>query len=214
MKKITIRAGRESSISEAVYILKGVLKPGDIILTGPASKNSLIRFIDVTVLIVKHVLRGITHSCVYLGDERVLDIDYKPLDRSNEVEEKTLEGLIRSKIEFFGSIKIYVVSPKTYTRKQRKIVVQESMDRFIKNRKTLNHTYTGCLTLGMRYIFFRNKRYKEDMSFKKSWTCGEMVAYLLKKSGTEIGKRATYTFVPPMFIKSKYFKIKRKVCIE
>jgi hypothetical protein len=41
-----------------------------------------------------------------------------------------------------------------------------------------------------------------------------MVAYLLKKSGTEIGKRATYTFVPPMFIKSKYFKIKRKVCIE
>jgi hypothetical protein len=214
MKKFTLKTDSDESLELASLSLRQQLKPGDIILSGPILKNLKTKFVDIALLVTRRVLRGITHSCVYIGDGKILDIDYKPLDRGNEIGSVTVEEFVKGKLDYYGGVKIYVVRPRKYTAKHRRLVVKESVENFLRNRSRLNHTYIGSLRLGFRYIFFRNKNYKEDMSFKKSWTCGEMVAYLMKNAGAKIGKRATYTFVPPMFLSNKHFKVKSRLVMK
>jgi len=214
MKRVHIRVETDESLNMAVTSLRQGLKPGDIILTGPIPKNFKSRFLNIIARITIHVLRGITHSCIYLGNDQIMDIDHKIIRSGNELECVSIEEFIKRKIEHFGGVMIYVARPKKYNSIHRQKVVKESLETFLKNNDKITHTYVGSLKLGMRYIFFRNRYYKEDMSFKNAWTCSEMVAYILKKAGIKIGKRATYMFAPPTFVSSPYFKVKKKLVME
>jgi len=214
MKSITLNGDDVKSIDMAAAELEKTLQRGDVILSGPIPKNFSTRFLNLIVHVSIKVLKRITHSCIYVGDGKVLDIDYKLLKQGTAVELISVHEFVRRKIENFGGVTIYVVAPKHYTDKQRERVVNESINHFFKRRARLTHSYFGSLHLGIRYIFFKNKKYRENLHFRNSWTCGEMVAYILKKGGVSIGNRASYTFVPPMFLFSKNFRAKSKVSMN
>jgi hypothetical protein len=214
IKSVYIKVADEHAIEKAVSSLNKVLTPGDIILSGPVSKNVLSRYFHVTLILARRILKGVTHSCLYLGDGKILDIDYKILRSGSHIEEVTLADFVRSKIDFFGGVMIYVVNPKHYSKIQRKMAIHESRIHFIKRSKQLSHTLWGSFVVGFRYVFFRKFKSKEDLSFRNDWTCGHMVAYIMKKSKVDIGKRASYTFVPPMFLFNKNFHTKSKIIMN
>lgn len=214
MNKFTICSTDEQSIEKVTARLQKVLKKGDIILSGAIPRNFSTRFVNVIIHVTLKVLRHVTHSCIYVGDGKILDIDYKILAQGTDIELVTIKEFVSRKISDFGGVTIYVVAPKNYTNKQRQMVVEESMNNFFKKRSKLTHTYMGSIQLGMRYVLFRNKKYREDLRFKNDWTCSTMVAYILKKCGVRIGKRASYTFVPPMFLFSKKFRTKSKIVMN
>lgn len=214
MRTLRLRAGDKDSVEKAVKSLKRILKPGDVILTSPIRKNIMSRYFHITLMLTKRVLKSVTHSCIYLGNDMLLDIDYKIVRPGGSVEELTLRDFISGKLHYFGGVSIYVVSPKQYSIVQRRIAVQESREKFIANRKKLSLSIWESFLVGFRYVFYRKSRYKEDLSFRNDWTCGHMVAYILKSAKVDIGKRASYTFVPPMFLYSKNFQTKSKIVMK
>lgn len=214
MRTVKFRTEDKDSIDKVVASLRKTLRPGDIILSGPSSNTIFTRYIHLTLILTKRIMRGITHSCMYLGDDKILDIDYKIIRSGTHVEETTLKQFVEDKLGFFGGVMIYVVTPKHYSRIQRRLAVAESRERFLTENKRLTHTLWGSVVVGWRYVFFRRSKYVEDLTFRKDWTCGHMVAYILKKSNVDIGKRASYTFVPPMFAYSKYFRIEKKIVLK
>ena len=214
MRTVTIRVRRKDAVDRAVRFLKRSLKKGDIILTGPVPRNILTRYFHITLKLTTRLLKGVTHSCLYLGNGKILDIDYKILRSGAHIEEVTLREFVQGKLSYFGGVRIYVVKPKHYSRYQRRLAVAESRKSFIAKNKELTHTLWGSIVVGFRYIFYRRFKYKEDLSFRKDWTCGHMVAYLMKKSNVDIGRRASYTFLPVNFLYSNYFKVERKIEIK
>ncbi|HIH31936.1 TPA: hypothetical protein HA235_04465 [Candidatus Woesearchaeota archaeon] len=214
MRVIRLKSNDSYFIERAVNHLRKILKPGDIVLTGPIPNNILSKYLHITLIVSNKILRGITHSCIYLGDDKILDIDYKIMRPGNAVEALTLKEFISGKIDYFGGLSLYVVKPKQYSRLQRRMVIQESREKFISTKRKLTHTLRGSLVVGFRYIFFRKSLYKEDLTFQDDWTCGHMVAYILKRANVDIGKRATYTFVPPMFTHNKHFIVDSKIIMK
>jgi hypothetical protein len=211
---IYIKAHEKDAVERAVHSLKNVLKPGDIILSGPIPKNILSKYFHITLILARRILKGVTHSCLYLGDDKILDIDYKILRSGQQIEEVTLTEFVKGKLDYFGGVLIYVVKPKHYSKIQRNMAIQESRMNFIRKSEQLSHTLWGSLVVGFRYVFQRRSRFKEDMSFRNDWTCGHMVAYIMKKSNVNIGTRASYTFVPPMFLFNKHFMTKSKIVMD
>jgi hypothetical protein len=216
MKLVVVKKDDKKAVDKAAKILAKKLHKGDIILTGPISENFFAKYLHVTLILSKRLLRGITHSCIYLGNNQVLDIEYKMIRSTNTTEKITLQKLIKLKTDEFGGVIVYVVSPTMYTAYQRKMVVEESKKSFLSGRK-ISHTPMGSLILGWRYMFQRKgfyAKHKEDLTFGTDWTCSHMVAHILKKKGVKIGNRASYTFVPPIFAASKHFRIKGKVMVK
>ena len=211
MKNVIIRDTTEKDIDEAARHLLSELQPGDIILSGPIPTKIKAKYINVISIFVRNVFKGITHSCIYMGRGRIIDIDLH-LTQREDVEVLSLRQFLRNKIDSFGGVRVYVVTPKNYRKAQRRLAILES-NNFNRKKAYLRYTYIGSVLTAWRYIFRRRKIYKEDLSFRNNWTCGEMVAYILKRAGTPIGKKASYTFVPPMFVNKKYFHVKKKVCL-
>ncbi|MGV8150918.1 MAG: hypothetical protein ACP5NV_04270 [Candidatus Woesearchaeota archaeon] len=214
MKVLTINTEDTRAVDKVVESLKETLKPGDIILTGPIPKNILTKYFHVTLIIANKMLKGLTHSCLYLGNDKILDIDYKILRSGTHIEELSIKTFVQGKLDYFGGVKIYVVKPARYSNIQRRIAIAQSRKLFIANNDKLTHTLWGSLVVGFRYMFQRKSKFKEDMSFRKAWTCGHMVAYLMKKSKVNIGQRATYTFVPPIFVHSKHFRTQKIILLK
>lgn len=213
-KHTHIKVDEVGAVERAVQSLKNILKPGDIILSGPIPKNFLSKYFHIILIVSRRILKGVTHSCLYLGNDKILDIDYKILRAGKYVEEVTLTEFVKGKLDYFGGLMIYVVKPKHYSKIQRRMAIHESKIHFIRQNKQLSHTLWGSLVVGFRYVFQRHSRFKEDLSFRNDWTCGHMVAYIMKKSKVNIGKRASYTFVPPMFLFNKHFRTKSKIVMD
>ncbi len=93
------------------------------------------------------------------------------------------------------------------------MVIRESKSMFGYGTK---HTHSAfeSMKLFLRYVLFRNKKYKEDLNYRTTWTCSSMVAHVFKKTGVRIGKRASYMFVPSTFLFSRHFRVKSKVVIR
>src|SRR3989344_285745 len=199
MKSIFIKINSKRAIDKAVTSLKKSLKKGDIILTGPIAKNFFFKYFNIIARFSKIVLRGITHSCLYLG-------------KGNDFERITLKQLITNKINNFGGLTIYAVQPRDYKNKHRNLVIKEITNNFLKKSKHLAFSYFEAAKTTFRYLFQKSKFYKnEDLSFQKKWNCSHIVAHILKKANAPIGKRTSYTFVPCTFVFSRYFKVKSKV---
>ncbi len=214
MKSLIIKADKKS-IKKAYDLLNKSLKKGDIILTGPIPNNFFFKYFNFISMISRKVLRGITHSCLYLGNGYVFDIDHKIIRNGDDMEKITLKKLIQNKINHFGGVIIYVVQPKLYTLKNRNLVVKETVNNFLKKSKFIAFSYFESLKAGFRFFFERHKFYKkENLNFQKKWNCSHIVAHILKKSGTPIGKRVSYTFVPCTFVFSRHFKVKQKVILK
>ena len=190
------------------------LKKGDIILTAPIPQTVTARFIDIVTLIVRKTFRGITHSCIYLGDGYILDIDFRPLATGSDVTKLPLRQFLKNKIEYFGGLTVYVVKPKHYSKYRREMVVAQSLSTFIGSGQNHTHSAIESMKLFFRHVFNRTKKYKENLSYTTLWTCSHMVAHIFKKSGAKIGRRASYTFTPATFAFSKYFTVKEKIVIK
>ena len=214
MKALIIRTESRDAVDKAVDSLRRSLRPGDIILSGPIPKNVSTKYLNVVLMLTSRILKGITHSCMYVGDGKILDIDYKIIRSGTHIEELTLKQFVEGKIGMFGGVRIYAVKPRHYSRLQRRLAVTESRENFIAKSKELTHTLKGTAILGFRYVFRKNTHYKEDLSFRTDWTCSYMVAHILKKANVNIGKRASYTFVPSMFAYSRYFKVEKKIVLK
>lgn len=215
MKSIFIKVNSKRAIERAVISLKKSLRKGDIILTGPIAKNFFFKYFNVIARFSKIVLRGITHSCMYLGKGYVFDIDHKFIRKGNDIEKITLKKLITNKINNFGGLTIYAVQPRDYKNKNRNLVVKEITSNFLKKSRHLAFSYFEAGKAAFRYFFQRSKFYKnEDLSFQKNWNCSHIVAHILKRANTPIGKRTSYTFVPCTFVFSRYFKVKSKVILK
>jgi hypothetical protein len=214
MRGITIRAGDEMAIDKAAHVLEQNLIKGDIILTGPIPLNIKTRFLNIVSIISRKVLRGITHACLYLGDGYVLDIDGKIIRPGYEIEKITLKQLVYNKVNNFGGVNMYIVAHKKYSSHRREKVIKESISGYLRNRHRIKLSYFKSMLTGLRYVFLRRRHYPEDLSYKKDISCAEMIARILKRSGIPIGKRASYTYVPPMFLFSRYFKTKEKIIVR
>ena len=215
MKSIFIKINSKRAIDKAVASLKKSLKKGDIILTGPIAKNFFFKYFNIIARFSKIVLRGITHSCLYLGKGYVFEIDYKFIRKGNDIERITLKQLITNKINSFGGLTIYAVQPRDYKNKHRNLVIKEITDNFLKKSRHLAFSYFEAAKTTFRYLFQKSKFYKnEDLSFQKKWNCSHIVAHILKKANAPIGKRTSYTFVPCTFVFSRYFKVKSKVILK
>lgn len=212
--KVIVLKNNKKSIEKATRILTRSLKKGDIILSGPIPKNTWTRFFNIILMITRKVLRGITHACLYLGNNKVLDIDQKITEKGNDIFRISIKGFIKRKISQFGGVMIYVVQPKKYKNKYRKLVVAEAIKNFFKKSKNLKHSYFESLKVGLRFLFKNPRKYKENLVYRKHWTCGHFVAYIFKKSGVDIGRRASYMFLPTTFAFSKHFKVKRKIILK
>ena len=215
MKIKFIRKKDEKALVKAERNMSKYLRTGDIIVTGPAAENIGSIFRDVVVLITRRTFRGVTHSCIYLGKGYLLDIDFNPLERDSNVKMLSLKKFLKTKLNHYGSLAVYTVKPRYYTKYRRSLVVKESMDTFLNgDKKNHRHSAVESLKLFFRFLFMRHKNYKEDLKSRTSWTCSHLVAHVFKKTGTRIGKRASYTFNPCTFLFSRYFKVKNKVIIK
>ena len=213
MKGIVIKKDNKA-VEKANLLLKKSLRKGDIILTGPIPKNFFFKYFNLICIVTRKVLRGITHSCLYLGGGYVFEIDHKIIRKGNDMEKITLKKLIKNKVENFGGVIIWVVQPKRYTLKHRNLVVKETINNFLNKSKYIAFSYFESIKVGMRFFFQRNKYVKEELKFREKWNCSHLVAYILKKSRVPIGKRTSYTFLPCTFVFSKHFKVKKKVILK
>ena len=204
---------KEKYLIRAKKTLLRSLEKGDIILTAPIPKTFVAGFSDLVVLITRKTFRGITHSCIYLGNGKILDIDFNPLERESNVKKLKLEKFLSNKIKYFGGVSIYVVKPRYYSKYKRELVVQESL-KTLSNNQNHRHSAIESLKLFFRHVFNRRGKYKENLNYTTNWTCSYLVAHMMKKSGTKIGRRASYMFTPATFAFSKYFHVKDKVVIK
>ena len=126
---------------------------------------------------------GITHCCLYLGDNMIFDMDHKIVEDGNDFFKVNVKNFIKRKIRQFGGVTIYVVQPRMYNKKSRKLVVLEAIKNFINKNKILRHSYLETIKVGLRFIFKRNKKYEENLSLinKRHWTCAHVIAYIFKK---------------------------------
>ena len=214
MRRVTVKVGDKKAIEKTCRILRRHLKKGDIILTGPIPLNFKARFLNIVSMVSRRVLRGITHACIYLGEGYVLENDSKFIVSGPEIERIKLETFVKRKIGHFGGVNIYIVTSKYYNKYYRNRVIEESINGYLDNNDIIKHSYVKSLFVGIRYVFFKNKHYPEDLSFKDKVSCGEIVASVLKRSGVKIGKKATYNFVPTQFAFSKHFRVKGKVSLK
>ena len=204
---------KNEAIKKAVNLLKTKLKKGDIILTSPKFSNIRLKLMNLTSYIISKFSRGITHSCIYLGKNQVLDINFR--FKGRDIQILTLKQLLKRKIISFKELKVYVVQPKKYKNYHRDIVLQESKNTFL--RKSKNIIFSTASIFNIMFILLFNKSLfykKEKAGYKNKWHCSNLVAYILKKSGVPIWKSATSTFIPSTFIFSRYFKIKKKIILK
>lgn len=214
MKIVQLKKDDPESIENAAKILRQSLIAGDVILSAPIPKNFFNKYVNIAIIIIRRYSRGITHSCLYLGNNQVLDIDYKIIRPGPAIEKIALETLLKNKIDFYGGVIVYVVKPKHYNKKNRMAAVKHSFDDFLKNQHKITHGLFGTVKLALRYRFRNNKKYPEDFRMVEDWTCTHMVAHILKRSGAKIGRRASYTFIPMTFLFSKNFKTKSKLILQ
>ena len=214
--KIFTLSESDESVRDAAKHLKRVLRKGDIILSGAILNNFYAKFVNIVVQITIKLLRGLSHSCIYLGNDRILDIDHKIIRRGEDIETVSIEQFIRSKIDRFGGVTIYVVRPRNYNPRIRDSVIRLSIKNFLRKNKDLKHSYVESLKIAYLHFFERDKHHVEnlDLDYKTNWTCSHMVAYILKKAGTNIGNKASYTFVPSTFLFSKHFAVKKKLVLK
>jgi hypothetical protein len=146
----------------------------------------------------------------------IFDMDHKIIESGNDFFKINVKNFIKRKIRQFGGVAIYVTQPKIYKERNRRLVILEAVKNFINRSKHLKHSYLETIKVGLRFIFKRNKKYKEDLDVieKRYWTCAHVIAYIFKKSEVDIGKRTSYTFVPCMFAFNKEFKIKQKIILK
>jgi hypothetical protein len=214
MKIYAIHGHDPRRLDRAVKTLRRRLRKGDIILTGPIPRNFKTRFLNVVLMITRRVFRGITHACLYLGDDYILDIDYHLIERDRQVVRLSIHDFIKYRMDNFGGMMIYVVRPRVYYRSTIAAVVREANEVFVKNSRDLRHSYIGSIRAGWHYLVVGAKNYKEDLRFHKVWHCGEMVAHILKKANTPIGKRACFMFMPITYARSKHFKVQSKIILD
>src|SRR3989344_4493192 len=216
MKTIVIKnkGNENAAIKKAAEILKETLKKGDVILTKPRLNNIKLKIRNFPSLIIGAFTRGVTHSCLYLGNGKVLEIGSKFYDKS--IKKISLERLLSRKYASFRGLTIYVVQPKYYKTKHRNLVFKIAVNNFLKKSKELTFSYLKIFKEVIKAAFHNSKisRRKEKLTFKKVWNCSDLVAYVLKKSGAKIGKRRTRFFAPSTFLFSKHFKTKKKVVLK
>src|SRR3989344_7509252 len=215
MKSILIRDfnSQDEAIRKAIQILKKNLNKGDIILTSPRFKNIKLKIMNLPSYIISTLSRGITHSCVYLGKNEVLDIDFR--FRGKDVQRLKLKELLKRKINRFKGIKVYVVQPKKYKSSHRAIVLKKAINEFLIKGKAKLYYYTELFKIFFKLKIMGHKFYrKQKPIYNYKWHCGNLVAYLLKIANVPIGKRAFSTYIPSTFIFSRHFKIKKKVVIK
>ena len=215
MKTILIKEYRneKEAIKHASTILKKTLKKGDVILTKPRLNNIKLKIMHFPSFVISKLSRGFTHSCLYLGKGYVLEIGGRFTD--TKIKKFKLESLLKSKINLFKGITVYVVQPRYYERKHRNLVFKIAVNNFLKKSKYLVFSYRELFKLWLKFIFNYNKfGKKEKLYFKKKWNCSELVAYTLKKAGIKIGTRKTMFFLPSTFVFSKHFKTKKKVILK
>ncbi len=215
MKSIVIKKeGNENKyISRASKILKNTLKRGDIILTRPRLNNIKLKIRHFPSFIISKLSRGITHSCLYLGDGYVLEIGARFND--SKIKKIKIEELLRSKIDLFKGVTVYVVQPKYYKTQDRNLVLKIAINNFLKKSKFIAFSYLNMAKVWGRLIFKKNKfSKKEILKFKSDWNCSELTAFILKKAGIKIGNRKTKFFLPSTFIFSRHFKSKRKIVLK
>ena len=215
MRGISVRSDDKKAIEKATALLKRKLRKGDIILTGPIPKNFIFKYFNFVSMISRKILRGITHSCIYLGEGDVFEINYKIMKSGGAIEKMTLKKLIKNKLEHFGGVIIYIVQPKQYTNKHRNLVKLEAVNNFLKKSKQRTFSYLESFKTGFKFLFDRKDFYKEDnLNYGGKWHCSNIVAFILKKSKVPIGKRAYHTFVPCTFVFSKHFRVKEKIILK
>lgn len=215
MKAIVIKnnSNEEKSIKEAVLILKKTLKKGDIILTKPRLNNIKLKIRNFPSLLIGALTKGITHSCIYLGNGNVLEIGTKFYDK--KIKKMGLERLLKLKYASFKGLTVYVVQPKYYNEKHRKKVFKIAINNFLRKSKKLTFSYFSIFKIAVKVQLTRNKFMKrEKLDFKKVWNCADLVAYVLKKAGAKIGHRKTKFFAPSTFLFSRHFKTKKKVILK
>jgi len=215
MKAIVIKNNNdeEQAIKKTVSILKKTLKTGDIILTKPRLHNIKLKIRNFPSLLIGSLTKGITHSCIYLGKGNVLEIGTKFYDK--KIKKISIEKLLRLKYASFKGLTIYVVQPKYYNEEHRKKVFKIAINNFLKKSKELTFSYFNILKIAIKIQLTKNRFIKkEKLNFKKVWNCADLVAYVLKKSGTKIGHRKTKFFAPSTFLFSKHFKTKKKIILK
>ena len=215
MKSILIRDfnSQDEAVRKAIQILKKNLNKGDIILTSPRFKNIRLKIMNLPSYIISTLSRGITHSCIYLGKNEVLDVDFRLMGK--DVQKVNLEELLRKKISRFKGIKIYVVQPKKYKKSHRAIVLKRAIDEFIVKGKIKLYYYTELFKIFFKLKINGHKSFrKQKPIYNYKWHCSNLVAYLLKNANVPIGKRAFSTYIPSTFLFSRHFKIKKKVVIK
>ena len=201
MKTILIKKykNEDEAINRASTILKKTLKKGDVILTKPRLNNIRLKIRHFPSFVLSKFSRGFTHSCLYLGEGYVLEIGSRFTD--TKIKKFKLESLLKSKIDFFKGITVYVVQPKYYKYKHRNLVFKIAINSFLKKSKDLVFSYWELFKLWLKLIFNYNKfSKKEKLYFKEGWNCSELVAYTLKKAGVKIGTRKTMFFLPSTFV--------------
>ena len=211
--KITLKNNKLKSIKKAVLILKNSLKKGDIIITKPRLSNIKLKILHFPSFIISKLSRGITHSCLYLGDENILEIGHTILDP--DIQKISIEEFLKCKIRLFSGVTVYILHPKNYKIHQRNLVLKIAVDEFLKRSKSLVFSYLNMFHVAFN-LLFKKKVYikKEILLFKKDWNCSELISYTLKKAGIKIGKRRTSLFLPSTFIFSNHFKIKKKLILK
>ena len=216
MKTIVIKNNdnERAAIRQTTEILEENLKKGDVILIKPRLRNIRLKIRNFPSFIIGAFTRGITHSCLYLGKGKVLEIGTKFYDKG--IKKISLEKLLRIKYASFRGLTIYIVKPKYYKTKHRNLVFKIAINNFLKKSKELTFSYIKIFKEVIKAAFHNSKisRRKEKLTFKKVWNCSDLVAYVLKKSGAKIGKRRTKFFAPSTFLFSKHFKTKKKVVLK
>ncbi len=212
--RATIIKDNAKDIKKTTRILIKSLKKGDIILTRP-NKLDTIKLITINIwsFLISKVGRGVTHSCFYLGNGYVIESGRRITDK--KIQKISLEKLLRDRFSIFKGVTVYIVQPKIYNEKHRKIALEFAVNKFLKKTENIAFSYIEVIKVGLRYIFHKSEFYKdENLDKKKKWNCSTMIAHIIKKSGAHIGKRNANTFLPDSFLFSKHFKTKKKFILK
>ena len=215
MKAVVIerKEDNDSYIKRASQMLKSSLKKGDVNVTKPRLNNIKLKIMHFPSFIISKLSRGITHSCLYLGNGNVLEIGTTLTD--SKIKKLSLESLLKSKMRLFGGVTVYAIQPKYYKLKHRERAVKLAVNNFLKRSKEVVFSHFNMLKLGLGLILKRNKfSGKELLKFKRDWNCSELTAHILKKANIKIGKRRAKFFLPSTFVFSKHFKTKKKVILK
>ncbi|MDO8660393.1 MAG: hypothetical protein Q7K43_00750 [Candidatus Woesearchaeota archaeon] len=174
-------------------------KPGDILLVVPLKRPLRLPKFTLTALfgLATTLSYNAAHVAIYTG--KVVEQTF-----SNGLHAVGFEQFIEDLSQTYAQFWIYTIRPTHFKRENKKKLLE-----ILKNYETTSMPYHLSHALKIRFFPKAVRLLVEPLEMLRG-ICSTFAAFVLKKSGIDIGKKSSLTFHPGTFLKNKKFKTIKK----